>query len=49
MRLIRFLKQDLAHEIAEWVDHDVIRADQAQAICARYGTSYPPPDRNSVG
>lgn len=49
MRLIRFLKQDLAHEIEEWVDQDVIRADQAQAICARYGTSYPPSDRNSVG
>ncbi len=49
MRLIRFLKQDLAHEIEEWVDQGVIRADQAQAICARYGTSYPPSDRNSVG
>lgn len=49
MRLIRFLKQDLAHEIEEWVEQDVIRADQAQAICARYGTSYPPSDRNSLG
>ncbi|HCH32707.1 MAG TPA: DUF2157 domain-containing protein [Oceanospirillaceae bacterium] len=49
MRLIRLLKQDLAHEVEEWVQQDVIRADQAQAICARYGTSYPPSDRSSIG
>ena len=37
MRLIRLLKQDLAHEIEEWVDDELILQDQAVKIRERYG------------
>ena len=49
MRLLRLLKQDLAHEIEEWVTQGVITTDQAHILCARYGATYPPSNRNSLG
>jgi uncharacterized membrane protein len=40
MRLIRLLKRDLAREAREWVDEGLVEAQQAEAICARYGIDY---------
>lgn len=49
MRLIRLLKHDLAREASDWVEQDIISADQARIICQRYGSDYPPPNRSKLG
>jgi len=40
MRLIRLLKKDLAMEAADWVDKDLISADQARGICKAYDVDF---------
>ena len=37
MRLIRLFKQDMANEVSDWVDDDVISEEQASQILIRYG------------
>jgi len=40
MKLIRFLKGELAADARGWVSDGLIGEDQARAILARYGASY---------
>jgi uncharacterized membrane protein len=49
MRLIRLLKNDLAKEVASWVQKDLITPIQARNICRIYGIDYDHPARHSIG
>ncbi len=49
MRLIRFLKTELAADAAGWVDDGVVTRDQAQAVLARYGTELGADRRGDAG
>ena len=49
MRLIRLLKKDLAREIADWVDKDLMTREQAQSICSLYDIDYDNLDSRSIG
>ena len=49
MRLIRLLKTDLAHEVASWVDKDLISKDQARVICNEYDMDFDRLDESAKG
>ena len=49
MRLIRFLKSELALESAKWVEKDIISQEQAELICKEYGAVYNDSQKNSFG
>jgi uncharacterized membrane protein len=47
MKLIRFLKHELANEITSWVNQDIISTQQAESICKQYGIDYNNQSRHS--
>ncbi len=49
MRLIRFLKAELAADAAGWVDDGLVSRDQAEAVLARYGTELGAGRRGPMG
>ena len=49
MRLIRLLKRDLAREMANWINKDLITTDQARSICRHYDMDYDSVQNHSVG
>ena len=49
MRLIRLLKHDLAHEVSNWQQKNIIDEQQAEQICAEYGVDYHGRSRHTYG
>ncbi|MBU3068822.1 DUF2157 domain-containing protein [Aestuariicella sp. G3-2] len=49
MRLIRLFKNDLAKEVSDWVEKDLISADQARSICRVYDVDYDSIQNHSLG
>ncbi len=49
MRLIRLLKNELAKEATDWVDKEIISAEQAEQICARYGIDFKNQSKRPLG
>ncbi len=46
MKLLRFLKRELAADAHEWVKDGIVSPKQAEQILARYGASYPEEGKN---
>ncbi len=46
MKLLRFLKRELAGESVEWVRDGIVERAQAEKILARYGAKYPADGKN---
>ncbi len=46
MKLLRFLKRELAAGATEWVRDGIVSKDQAEKILARYGATYPKEGKN---
>ncbi|MCP4675191.1 MAG: DUF2157 domain-containing protein [Deltaproteobacteria bacterium] len=46
MRLLRFLKRELAAGAVEWVRDGIVSKDQAEKILERYGAEYPTEGKN---